>query len=564
MKSQSLKHADLLLTGGLIYTGNARQPRAGAVAVRGNRIMAVGSVEGLAGLKGRNTRVIDLGGRFACPGFTDSHVHLLWGGLSLSRADLSGCRDRESMIALIREKASLLGEGQWLLGRGWDQELLGVWPRKEWLDEAIGDRPALLQRVDGHVAWVSSAALRAAGIDGNTLAPPGGEIVRDETGSPTGILKETASALVESVVPASLPAERRAALEGALAALRRAGVTSIHELSDPDALSTYRELREEGLLTTRISSWVDLDEDLTAAEALREQYPPVDQMIRCDTLKCFVDGTLGASTAAMIRPYADSPESHGSMRWDEASLAEILRKAHRAGFQLAMHAIGDAAVHKLLSAMDGLGGGAPSRRHRIEHAEVVSPGDIGRFHRVGAVASMQPSQMLGDSPWLESRLGADRLSNAFPWRALRDQGTPVIFGTDWPIEPLDPMTTLYAAVSGAPREGRPGDAWRRGLQFTVEEALEAMTSLPAWATFEEESKGTLEAGRLADIVVLSEDPFEVPPEELRRITVDMTVFDGRVVHAREAAPVEASEAVAASAAEPKEENARVDTGNDGA
>jgi len=536
MKKPAGSAADLLLTNGRIHTGNPQQPRAEAIAIHGNRIVAVGSSAGLANLGKKGTRIVDLGGRFACAGFVDAHVHLLSAGLSLSRANLSGCPSRDEMLSVLRDKAAALPEGAWVQGRGWDQERLeGAWPRREWLDETLGDRPAVVWRVDGHILWASSAALAAAGITAETPDPAGGEIVRDGTGRPTGILKENACALMESAVPPLTAEERREAVESALAELRRHGVTSVHEMSPPEVLRTCAGLREEGRLSVRVSAWAPLEEDLSQAERLREQYPPSDPMIRMETLKGFVDGTLGARTAAMSDPYADEPSTSGMLLYDEEGLARILRRAHRSGFQLALHAIGDRAVHVALSALDGLGGGARARRHRIEHAEVVSAGDVSRFNSVGAVASMQPGQLASDGLWLARRLGPGRLSRAFPWRALVDQGTPLIFGTDWPIEPLSPVRTLATACGPAraflPAEQASGLADQGRL--TVGEALDAMTRAGAWATFEDGIKGSLSAGRLADIVVLSADPFTMPPEALGELTVDLTVFDGRIVHARE-------------------------------
>ena len=535
MKKPAVKAADLLLTGGRIHTGNPQQPRAEAIAVRGNRIVAVGSAAGLVNLAGKGTRLVDLNGRFACPGFVDAHAHLLTAGLALSRVNLEGAASREDIVARLRERAAALPEGGWLLGRGWDQERLGgEWPARDWLDEAVGGRPAMLWRVDGHILWASSAALDAAGIGPGTPNPAGGEIVRDASGRPTGILKETACALLEAVAPAPSGGERREAIEAALAELRRNGVTSVHEMSPPETLRTYAHLRAEGRLSVRISAWAPLQEDMTAAEQLREEFPPSDPLIRMETLKGFVDGTLGARTAALSEPYSDDGSTSGLLLYEEERLGRLLRRAHRAGFQLALHAIGDRAVHVALSALDGLGGGARSRRHRIEHAEVVSPGDLSRFNSVGAVASMQPAQFRSDGAWLARRLGTGRVSRAFPWRAMLDQGTPLLFGTDWPIEPLDPIGTLKAAV--APVEAviaDAGPALAGHGRLTVGEALDAMTRTGAWATFEEEIKGSLTAGRLADIVVLSADPFSTPPERLGELTVDLTVFDGRIVHARE-------------------------------
>lgn len=537
MKKPPGRSADLLLTGAHVFTGNPQQPRAEAIATHGNRIVAVGTAEGLAGLAGKGTRVIELPGKLVCPGFIDCHVHLMTAGLALWRADLGGCASREAIIERLRQKESTLPQGAWLLGRGWDQELLGgTWPHRQWLDEAFGDRPVFLWRVDGHVAWASTSALAIAGVGEAADIPQGGQVIRDDAGQPTGIVTEGAADLVQSAAPPPNAAERREAIEAALAELRRNGVTSVHELSPPETLRTYSELRDEARLTVRISAWADLVEDLSGAEQMREQFPATDPTIRCDTLKGFIDGSLGAGTAALLDPYVDNPSSTGVLRWDEEGLAAVVRKGHRSGFQVALHAVGDRAVHLALSVLDGLGGGGRVRRHRIEHAEVVSPGDLPRFLSVGAVAGMQAGQLISDSVWLERRLGAGRLGRIFPWRQLLDQGTPLIMGSDWPIEPLNPARTIAAAVGSVEMPGisfAPDGSWRAGKNLTVAETLTAMTKTAAWSTFEEQSKGSLQAGMLADVVVLSADPFSVPPEEIGKMDVEMTIFDGRVVHSRQ-------------------------------
>lgn len=528
--------SDLVLLHGNVYTGNPTQRRAQAIAVKGNRIVAVGSDEGIRSLVGKTTRVLDLAGRFVSPGFNDGHVHLLGGGLSLSRVELTGAASAEDLRTRIASSASLLAPGAWVEGRGWDQTLLpgGQWPAAGLLDEAAGGRPAFLYRTDGHTAWVSTAALEAAGIGPNTADPPGGEIVRDGSGHPTGILMESAALLVERLIPRPGPAEHRAAVSAALAEFRRLGITSVSEFSPPEALRVYSDLFQEGRLTVRINAWGELLEDLAAAERTREQFVPENTYIRYGTLKAYLDGTLGARTAALLAPYSDAPSETGLVQLGEEHLRRLVSRAHRAGFQVALHAIGDRAVRMGLEAIAHLGPEGAKRRHRIEHAEIVDPHDIERFVAMGAVASMQPSQLLSDLRWLVARLGAERAGNAFPWRRLADSGARVVFGSDWPIEPLNPLRGLFGATAPLEAAGLPSLGLRAEAQFSAEETLSAYTMGPAWASFEDEIKGTIVAGHLADLVVLSRDPTACPSEEIPGIEIDYTIFDGKVVYAREA------------------------------
>lgn len=528
---------DLALVGGTVHTGNPALPRAQAVAIKGNKIIAVGTDEGIRALVGRNTRVIELGGRFAGPGFNDAHTHLLAGGFARVQLDLAGAATLDDLRGRIAERAAKLEPGVWLEGRGWDQTLLpgGDWPPLALLDEAAGGRLAFLWRADGHTAWASSAALAAAGIGPATEHPAGGEIVRDASGAPTGILKESAAALVERVLPKPGPAEHAAAVAAALGELRRNGITSVSDFSPPEAMRVYRQLRQEGRLTARINEWAPLDESLDEAEEMREHLGPDDHYLRCTTLKGYLDGTLGSRTAAMREPYDDAPGESGLVQIGDEHLRRVVSRAHRAGFQVALHAIGDKACAMALDAIADLGQEGALRRHRIEHAEVVDPGDVPRFRASGAVASMQPGQLLSDFRWLMTRLGARRARAAFPWRGLMDAGARVILGSDWPIEPLDPLRGLYAATAELREESAAVSApgLRAGASLRPEEALAAATLGPAWATFEEGLKGSALAGRLADLVVLSRDPMRIAAEALPAVTIDYTIFDGKVVHARE-------------------------------
>jgi predicted amidohydrolase YtcJ len=485
--------------------------------------------------------VLDLGGRFVCAGFNDAHVHLVGGGFSLGRVELRGATTLEELRDRVAGGASRLAEGAWIEGRGWDQTQLpgGDYPPLGLLDEASGGRPAFLFRTDGHTAWANSAALAAAGIGPDTANPPGGEIVRGPDGAATGILKESAATLVERVIPRPGPAEQRAAVLSALAEFRRLGITSVSEFSPPGAARVYSELMQEGRLTARISVWAALTDDIEAAESIRDLFLPDNLYLRCTTLKAYLDGTLGAHTAALVQPYADAAGELGLAQIAEEPLRRLVRRAHRAGFQVALHAIGDRATKLALDAIEHIGQDVRARRHRIEHAEVVDPNDIPRFVAAGVVASMQPSQLISDLRWLVERLGRDRLAEAFPWRRLADSGARVIFGSDWPVEPLNPMLGLFGATATLAAEGLPSLGLRAEAQFGAEEALAAYTAGPAWATFEEALKGTVIAGHLADLAVLTGDPTRVPAEEIPSLAVDFTIFDGKVVYSREGAGSEA-------------------------
>lgn len=532
--------ADVALVHGRVFTGNPVMKRAQAVAIKGNRIIAVGSDQGVKSLVGKTTRVLDLGGRFVAPGFNDAHVHLIGGGLAMSRVELRGARTLEELAARITAAASQLPDHGWLQGRGWDQTELpgGAYPPIGLLDEAAGGRPAFLFRTDGHTVWANGAALAAAGIDRDTPDPPGGEIVRDASGAPTGILKESAAELVEKIVPRPGHAEQRAAILAALAELRRLGITSVSDFSPADGARLFNELLQESRLTARIGVSTPLTENLHVAESVRDLFPPDNLILRGATLKGFVDGTLGAHTAALIDPYEDRSEERGLAQFEPEALQRLVRRAHRGGFQVALHAIGDRAARMALDALEHLGPEGRTRRHRIEHAEIVDPHDIPRFVASGIVASMQPAQLISDRRWLAERLGSRQFTHAFPWRRLADSGACVVLGSDWPIEPMSPLLGLFGATAALDAEGLPSLGPRADAQLTIDEALTAFTHGPAWATFEEAIKGTIIAGHLADLVVLSDDPAAVPPEQIPGIAVEYTIFDGKVVYSREGAGVE--------------------------
>ncbi len=551
--AQARRNVSLLLVGGKVFTGDARGDVVEAVAVDGNRIVAVGSTRELES-RYTGARRVDLRGRLVTAGFNDAHLHFLNGGLALFRVDLNGARTLAEAKRRVAEKARELPEGAWLLGRGWDQTLWGgQWPTKDALDEAAPRNPVFVQRVDGHTSWANSLALSKAGVTRETRDPSGGEIVRDARGEPTGILKETAGLLVARVVPAPTREEKMRAIERALAEARRYGITSVSDsISGYDTLALYRELLAQDKLTVRIAEWLDFNDSIDTLKRQREEFNSLklDPLrLRISAVKGYVDGTLGSRTAAMLAPFDDDPHNSGLPRMTQEELTTKVVALNLAGFQVTLHAIGDKANHMALDAykaakveLDKTGfiySGAANRvpadflrRNRVEHAQVVAPSDFARFRDLGVIASMQPSHAISDKRWAQARLGEYRVLGAYSWHTMMAHGVHVPFGTDWPIEPINPYLGLYAAVTRQSTEGEPSGGWWPEERISIEDALRNYTAEGAYASFEEREKGLIAAGMLADLVVHSKDLLSVAPGEILTAEPDMTIFDGRVVYER--------------------------------
>ena len=563
---QARRNVSLVLTGGKVFTADARGTLAEAVAVEGNRIVAVGTSREI-GAAYNGARTIDLRGRLVTPGFNDAHIHFLGGGLSLLRVNLVGARSLAEAKARVAARVRELPAGAWVTGRGWDHTLWGgAWPTKKDLDEVAPDNPVILQRVDGHVSWANTLALRKGNVTRETRAPQGGEILHDAAGEPTGILKETAGGLVMGVVPQPSRAEQMEALERALAEARRYGLTSVQANDVPsfDATPLYRELLREGKLTVRVAEWQQFErtvEELKRERAEFESHKDDPLRLRLTALKGYVDGTLGSRTAAMLAPFADDPHNSGIPRMPPEQLTRMIVERDAAGFQIALHCIGDRANRM---ALDGFAAAkkanprdpgvylpAPaswsreqvaaanreveeyrSRRHRVEHAQVVSPLDFARFRDLGVIASMQPSHAISDKRWAQERLGEYRVLGAYSWHTFMAHGVRVPFGTDWPVEPINPYLGLYAAVTRQSTEGDPAGGWWPEERLSVEDAIRGYTAEGAYASFEEREKGRVTAGMLADLVVHSRDLLTVAPREILQTEADITVFDGRVVYER--------------------------------
>lgn len=535
--------ANLLLLGGRVWTGSAASPWAEAVAVRGDRVIYVGSAAGAAAMKGPRTEVVDLQGRLVLPGFNDAHIHLFEGALSLERVDLIEDDSLAAVQARIRDFAARVAKTPWVVGRGWLYgSFPGGLPTREQLDAVVSDRPAYMDCYDGHTGWANSKALALAGITRETKDPADGLIVRDpETGEPTGALKEGAKTLVEAKIPAPAREARYALLLRALGLLNAQGITSVQDagfgLADLETdVPLLERARAEGRLTVRVRASVrmsqgEVDGPIAAAGRLRARHH--DAWLRFDAIKAFVDGVVEAKTAAMLEPYPDG--GTGLPNWTPAALTAAVVAADTAGLQVWLHAIGDGGVRMALDAHEAAlrANERADRRGRIEHIETISPADYPRFLALGVIASMQPLHANPDQNlemvWARNA-GPDRAGRGFSWGNLERAGARLVFGSDWPVVTSDVRRGLYCAVTRKTREGKPPGGWLPGQAVSLESAIRHYTVDAAYASFEEGVKGSLAPGALADLVVLSEDLFKEPPEAILRAKVVLTVAGGRVVY----------------------------------
>ncbi len=534
--------ADLVLYNGDIHTMDQQVPRARALAVAGNRVLATGDDAAMRGLLGPGGRAQDLAGRTVLPGLIDSHLHFLSYGLSLRQIDLAGVPSLVSALARVAERAAVTAPGIWLQGRGWDNTLWQdqSYPAAAHLDRVAPDHPVFLKRKCGHIAWANTRALALAGIGATTPDPEGGEIERDPTtGQPTGILKERAADLILSRIGEPSPAEAESALRAAMTGALRAGLTSVHSMEGPDALRACQRLATAGELRVRVLMQVP-EPNLEAAVALGLRSGFGDNWLRIGGVKLFADGSLGGRTALMLQPYDDS-EQCGIAVTGADELRALVSRAARAGLACFVHAIGDGANRSVLDAIEatrqieieaGLvppsGEGRGRLRHRIEHVQVLHPADIPRLARLDVVASMQPIHCTQDMLMAEPRWGS-RCAGAYAWRSLLDAGAALAFGSDAPVEDLNVMKGIQAAVTRRRPDGYPGPTgWYGEQRLTVAEAVRAYTTGGAYAGGEEAVKGRLAPGLLADLVVLDEDIFAIDPLAIGRVAVAATMVDGKV------------------------------------
>jgi predicted amidohydrolase YtcJ len=528
---------DLVIVNGRVRTMAPARPNAEAIAVYGNRIMAVGTSEEMRKLAGPGTRIIDAKRQLVLPGFNDSHVHFLSGGFQLSSVDLRDAGSPEEFAARIKAFAEKRPAGRWVTGGDWDHERWSgaKLPVKELVDKFTPNTPVFVSRLDGHMALANSLALKLAGVTRQTPDPPGGLIVRDpKTGEPTGVLKDAAMSYVWKVIPESSFEEKLAAARASTDHAARLGVTSVQDMSAGNDVGVYQTLLDRNELKTRVyavsplSSWERL-----AATGIRAHFGSA--MLRIGGLKGFADGSLGSTTAFFYAPYSDAPETSGlagDEMFPEGAMLKRVQGADRAGLQIMIHAIGDRANDQILSLYEKVTGenGSSDHRFRIEHAQHLRREDIPRFGRSKVVASMQPYHAIDDGRWAEKRIGKERIKTTYAFRSLLDSGATLAFGTDWSVAPLNPMLSVYAAVTRRTLDGKNPKGWVPEQKISVEEAVRAYTVGSAFAEFQESVKGTLMPGKLADLVILSRDIFEIDPIEIEKVKVVMTIMDGRVVY----------------------------------
>jgi predicted amidohydrolase YtcJ len=529
---------------GHIYTNDPQHPWAEALAVRGETLFAVGSNADVQNAAGKTSEMIDLQGAFVMPGFNDAHVHL--GGVGgplrdLRTLQLNGTASIVDLQERLRAAVGATKPAEWIVGGGFDHTLWTdkQFPMRQQLDAVAPKNPVLLMHVAGHVAVANSFALQLAGINKNTPNPPGGEIDRDPSGEPSGILKEHAAvSLVAVKIPRPTHNQRRKAIELALAEVAKNGVTSVQDYSSWEDFLVYEELKKEGKLTARITEWLPFTSPLERLEAMRREGGTTDPWLKTGALKAFIDGALGSRTAALLAPYADDSSTSGILTSDAERLRALAIERDKAGFQLAFHAIGDRANRIALDVFEAVvkANGPRDRRSRIEHAQVVAPEDFPRFAKLNVIASMQPSNETSDVRWAESRLGPERSKGAYAWASMHRNGVRLAFGTDYDAEPLRPFRVLYACTTRELDGGGPAGGWQPQEKISLEDCIRAYTSGSAYAEFEEGKKGELKVGEFADFIVLTRDLTKVPERDYQNSEVLRTVVGGRTVYQKIRSP----------------------------
>ncbi len=541
--------ASLVLVHGHIWTENPAQPEAEAIAIDSNRILRVGSSVEILRLAGPATRVIDLHGRRVVPGFNDAHVHFVDGGQALAGVQLRTAKSQAEFRQRMATFAATQRPGVWIVDGAWDHERWtpAALPMHPLIDDVTSHNPVWVERLDGHMGLANALAMKIAGIDRNTPDVAGGMIVRDDAGNPTGIFKDAAMALITRVIAPLSQEQIEAATGAAQQEAARHGVTSVQEMAannqdegGPDHLRAYQSLARQGQLNVRISEHLRLaDWKFLAGSGIQAGFH--DDLIQVGGLKLIADGSLGTSTAWLFAPYADSPGNSGlasdALQKPEQVYADLLG-ADQAGLQIATHAIGDRANHVILDLYQRVEekNGPRDRRFRMEHAQHLAASDIPRFAQLDVIASMQPYHAIDDGRWAQKRLGAVRIHDSYVFRSLLDAGATLAFGSDWPVAPIDPILGIYAAVTRRTLDNRNPSGWIPEQKISVKEAVHAYTMGSAYAQFDENIKGSLEVGKLADLAVLSRDIFHIDPVEIQNTQVELTICDGRVVYDASALP----------------------------
>ncbi len=531
--------ASLVVTRARVWTGDPDLPWAEAVAVSGEEIVAVGSAEDIASFIGDATEVIESNGGMLVPGFIDAHVHFLAGGSTLASVQLRDAQTPEEFVQRVGAFAETAEPGEWITGGTWDHTNWGgELPRRDWIDSVTQGNPLWISRLDGHMALANSVALKQAGVDADTPDVAGGEIIRDEDGRPTGILKDNAMLLVQEAMPEPTERQLDIYLDAAMRYVAANGVTTVHDMFDNVAdgwvgLETYRRAEARGDLITRIyavtplGEWQKLKDDI-------DRNGRGNEWLKTGGVKGFMDGSLGSHTAAMLEPFTDTPDQSGFLLDSLGNLRAMAVGADAAGLQLHIHAIGDKAIRDLLDIFHDVAksNGDRERRFRMEHAQHIHPDDIPRFAVQDVIASMQPYHAIDDGRWAEDVIGSERARTTYAFKSLIDSGAHVALGSDWYVAPPNPIEGIYAAVNRQTLDGKNPDGWVPEQKITVEQALRGYTYEGAYASFEEDRKGMIKIGMLADMVLLDRDLTAIPAQTIRETKVLKTVVGGRVVYSR--------------------------------
>jgi predicted amidohydrolase YtcJ len=539
---------DLIVVNARVYAGAGASDLAEAVAVRGNKVIRVGTNSEIRRLRRAQTTVIDAKGGAVVPGFNDAHAHFISGGLSLDQVSLLEAKTLDEIKDTVRVWAEAHPEREWITGRGWYyQPFTGGLPTRQMLDALVPDRPAYLTAYDGHTGWANTQALKLAGINRRTKNPANGTVVKDpRTGEPTGVLKESAMQLMRTAAPQPTREDTVAAIRAGLGEALRYGVTSVQNAGgSPDDLDLYNELRKRRELTVRVYQALSADASLTEAEldrldAVRTRFAD-DPLLKTGAIKLMADGVIESHTAAMLEPYTNRPSTKGHANFTPEQLNKVVAMLDRRGWQVMTHAIGDAAVRMALDAYEAAArtNAAPERgrRHRIEHIETIDTADIRRFGSLGVIASMQPLHALpsptGDDIW-SANIGPERAARAWVWNSIARAGGTIAFGSDWPVVTIDPLMGLHVAVNRTTLDGLPKGGWLPAERMQLRKAIDDYTQNAAWASYDELRKGTLGRDMLADLVVLSDDIFSMPPGRITAARVVVTIVDGKVVYRRDA------------------------------
>ncbi|MBT2160941.1 amidohydrolase [Zobellia barbeyronii] len=517
--------ADLLVTNATIWTGNPESPKAEAMAIKGDSILAIGSFKDLEKFKGESTEILDVNGNFITPGFIDAHVHLLMGGNSLLSVQLRDTKTQQEFIDRIASFAKKIKPNQWIVEGNWDHTLWGgELPSKEWIDEFTTDNPVAIYRMDGHMILANSAALKIAGIDRNTPDVENGEIVKDSEGNPTGILKSKAMYLVLNKIPVLSISEKEDAINTAQNYLLSQGVTTIHDVDSLGGFEVAQKMYTNNKLKVRMYT----AEPLYKWESVSKT-DKSEKWLKNGLLKSFVDGSLGSHTAAFNEPYSDKLDDNGLFIVNEDSLFSQIINADNKDLQVTVHAIGDRANNKLLNIYERVikKNGNKDRRLRIEHAQHLTTEDIKRFSKLNVIASVQPYHAIDDGRWAEELIGPERIKTTYAFKSLLDANTTLVFGSDWPVAPASPLYGMYAAVTRQTLDNKNLGGWVPEQKINIEQALTAYTQNGAYSSFDENIKGTLEPGKLADFVILNENLLTIKPEKLKDVKVLQTYVGGK-------------------------------------